>query len=125
MPNSNPQADVTTDGSGSTGSDPLTIDDVRKVAELALLKPTDAELSRYRSQLNDVLDLAAQLESVDIEGLPPTSHPFGLLNVYRDDVAVTPTQEFSQRVLDCAPDVEDGQFKVPPALGPTETGEPQ
>ena len=90
-----------------------------KVAELALLELTDDERDRFASQLDAVLDLADQLDRFDLDDVPPTSHPFGLVNVFRDDEPDRdlPAADFRRLALDGGPEVEDGRFKVPPALG--------
>ncbi len=97
----------------------LTPDDVAKVAKLALLDLTDDERQRFASQLDAVLDLADQLDGFDLDEVPPTAHPFGLVNVFRDDEPETSDEaaHFRRLALDGGPEVEDGRFKVPPALG--------
>jgi len=103
----------------TTEREHLTPEDVAKVAQLALLDLTDDELNRFASQLDAVLDLADQLDRFDLDDVPPTSHPFGLVNVFREDVTDADTQaaDFRRRALAGGPEVEDGRFKVPPALG--------
>lgn len=97
----------------------LTTDDVAKVARLALLELSDAELDTFTGQLDAVLDLAEQLDEFDIGDIPPTAHPFGLVNVFRDDVAAVghDADVMREEALAAAPEVEAHQFKVPPALG--------
>lgn len=101
----------------------LTTEDVAKVAELALLNLDEDELARFTPQLAAVLDLAAELNGFETEGIPPTAHPFGLFNVFRDDVPVdelegeSRARELRSEALASGPDIEDNQFKVPPALG--------
>jgi len=99
--------------------DHLTRDDVAKVADLAMLELADDELDRFTGQLDAVLDLADQLDAFDLDDVPPTSHPFGLTNVFRDDVPETDAEaeEIRRLALANGPEVEDGRFKVPPALG--------
>lgn len=99
-----------------TPRDPLTVDDVAKVADLAMLNLDDADLEQLRSQLDAVLDLAQTLSGFDIEGVPPTSHPFGLVNVFRADTAES-VDVVRDEALAAGPDVEEGRYKVPPALG--------
>ncbi len=108
-----------TDQAVSTEREHLTPEDVAKVAQLALLDLTEDERTRFASQLDAVLDLADQLESFDLDDVQPTAHPFGLVNVFRADVpeADAVSAEFRQLALDGGPEVEDGRFKVPPALG--------
>jgi aspartyl-tRNA(Asn)/glutamyl-tRNA(Gln) amidotransferase subunit C len=65
--------------------------------------------------LADVLDHAADLETLDLDDVEPMIHPLPLRNVLRPDV-VGATSDRSE-VLACAPSVEDEQFRVPPVLG--------
>jgi len=93
----------------------ITPDDVAHVARLARLHLTDDELVTFTGQLDAVLGHAADVEALDLDDVPPTSHPYPLTNVLRDDV-VTPSLD-REEVLAQAPAVEDHQFRVPPVLG--------
>ena len=99
--------------------DPLTAEDVAKVAQLAMLELTDAELETFTGQLDAVLDLAGQLDSFDVTDVPPTSHPFGLTNILRPDVVDPGLVDgaFRAEALAGGPEIEQDRFKVPPALG--------
>ena len=92
-----------------------TPEDVAHVARLARLHLTDDELVTFTGQPDAVLGHAAAVEALDLDDVPPTSHPYPLTNVLRDDV-VLPSLDRAE-VQAQAPDVEDHQFKVPPALG--------
>jgi len=61
-------------------------EDVAHVAKLARLTLSDAELDRFTEQLGQVLEHANDMSSLDLENVEATSHPFGLVNVVRDDV---------------------------------------
>ena len=93
----------------------ISTDDVAHVAKLARLAVTEDELVTFTGQLDAVLDHAADVEALDLDDVPPTSHPYPLQNVLRDD-EVRPSLDRDE-VLAQAPDVEDQQFKVPPVLG--------
>ncbi len=99
--------------------EPLTTDDVAKVANLAMLDLSDDELVTFTSQLDAVLDLAGELNQFDVAEVAPTAHPFGLTNVFRpdepepDDIA----DAIREEALAAGPEVEDHQYRVPPALG--------
>lgn len=97
------------------GSDALTRDDVAHVAKLALLDLTDDEIDRFTVQLGGVIETAKAMNDLDLAGVEPTHHPLGLTNVTRPD-EVRPSVDRDE-VLSQAPEVEDGRFKVPPALG--------
>jgi aspartyl-tRNA(Asn)/glutamyl-tRNA(Gln) amidotransferase subunit C len=93
----------------------LTRDNVAKVADLARLNLSEAELERYTEQLGAVLDHAEDVASLDLDGVPPTAHPLPLVNVLRDDVIVEGVDR--EEVLSQAPSVEDRRFRVPAILG--------
>jgi aspartyl-tRNA(Asn)/glutamyl-tRNA(Gln) amidotransferase subunit C len=63
------------------------------------------------TELSRVLDHIEKISELDLEGVPPTSHVVELENVLREDVprASLPREE----VLDGAPDVARGGFRVP------------
>lgn len=89
--------------------------DVAHVARLARLGLSEEELDRFTTQLAAVLEHAADIAALDIEGLPPTAHPFPLVNVLRDDV-VRPCLDRDE-VLSQAPDVEADRFRIPRIMG--------
>ena len=90
-------------------------DDVAHVAWLARLELSAAELERFTSQLGDVLDHAADVEALDLDGVPATLHPYPVHNVLREDV---PERGLDRaEVLAEAPETEAGQFRVPPVRG--------
>ena len=66
-------------------------------------------------QLSAVLDHAEDVASLDLDGVPPTSHPLPLVNVLRADVVVEGVDR--EEVLSQAPSVEDRRFRVPAILG--------
>ena len=90
-------------------------EDVAHVARLARLTLSDAELDLCTEQLRSVLEHANDMATLDLEGVVATAHPFGLINVVRDDV-VRPSLD-RDVVLAEAPDVEDGRFAVPRIMG--------
>lgn len=96
-------------------SERISRDDVAAVAKLARLRLSDAELDRATSQLGDILDHAADMASLDLEGVEPTSHPYPLSNVLRDVVALPSLDR--DEVLAAAPAAEAGMFRVPPVIG--------
>ena len=93
----------------------LTRAQVEHVAGLARLALTDAEIASLTDELGAILDHAAQVSALDIADVPPTSHPLPLVNVFRADVARPGLDR--DEVLACAPEVEDGRFRVPRILG--------
>ena len=96
-------------------SSELTPEDVSKVAQLAMLNLTEEEVATHTPQLCAILDLAGQMDAFDLDGIEPVSHPHGLTNVYRSDEVEHAS--VTSRVLQCAPESEATQFRVPPVLG--------
>ena len=93
----------------------ITREEVAHVARLARLDLSDAEVDTFTDQLAKVLDHAADVEALDVADVPPTAHPYPLVNVLRSD---EPTPTLSREdVLAEAPLAENGQFRVPPVLG--------
>ncbi len=93
----------------------ITAEEVARIAELARLRLTEDEIAHYTDHLEKVLDHAADLDEVDLDGLPATWQAIPLTNVLREDVVghdVAPDEVLAQ-----APAVEEHQFRVPPILG--------
>jgi aspartyl-tRNA(Asn)/glutamyl-tRNA(Gln) amidotransferase subunit C len=87
-------------------------DEVLKVARLARLALTEDEIERFRGQLGAILEAVGKVSELDLEGVPPTSHPLDLVNVLAED---EPRPSLSRDdALANAPDPEDGFFGVPP-----------
>lgn len=90
----------------------------RKVAELARLELTDAEVSTFTPQLRQILGYVELLQEVDVTGVEPLVNPFPLATPLREDVVVPPLKDAdgNPKTLKPAPDTLDGGFKVPPIL---------
>jgi aspartyl-tRNA(Asn)/glutamyl-tRNA(Gln) amidotransferase subunit C len=93
----------------------LTRDEVAHVADLARLELTEDELDLFTGQLAQVLDHAADVASLDLDGVAPTAHAMAVTNVLRPD-EVRPVLDRDE-VLAEAPSVEDHRFRVPRILG--------
>jgi aspartyl-tRNA(Asn)/glutamyl-tRNA(Gln) amidotransferase subunit C len=92
----------------------ITPDDVRKVAKLARLDLEEAKITTYANQLERILDYVSHLESIDTEGVPPTTRAVEVVNVTRPD-AVEAT-EVREELLNLAPQREGDFFRVPRIL---------
>jgi len=92
----------------------ITLKDVEHVANLARLELSDGEKEQFTDQLNAILKYAEKLNSLDTEGVQPTSHVLPITNVMREDEQ-KPSLPI-EKVLLNAPDEEDGQIKVPAVL---------
>lgn len=92
----------------------LSRDEVKHIATLARVGLTEEELERFSEQLSHILESFAILQELDTTGVPPTSHPVPLSNVFRSD-AVEGSYP-PEDILSNAPQREDGFFKVKAVL---------
>jgi len=61
--------------------------DVKKVAKLANLPLTNAEIQTFEKQLSAVLDHIKKLEEVDTKHVEETSNVTGFENITKEDIA--------------------------------------
>jgi aspartyl-tRNA(Asn)/glutamyl-tRNA(Gln) amidotransferase subunit C len=93
----------------------LTRADVEKVALLARLDLTEAELATMTQQLAQIVGYVDLLSEVDTEGVEPMAHAVEVTNVFADD-AVEPSLPREQ-ALATAPRHNDRGYLVPAVLG--------
>ena len=63
----------------------ISIDDVKHIAKLARIELKEAELEKFRSDLNKVLGYIEVLKTVDTTGVEPLASVTGLENAWRED----------------------------------------
>jgi aspartyl-tRNA(Asn)/glutamyl-tRNA(Gln) amidotransferase subunit C len=82
------------------------------VAHLARLELREDEVERLGGQLNDILAAVSKVSELDLDDVPPTSHPLDLANVWAEDEPrpSLPTDE----ALANAPARDGDYFRVPP-----------
>jgi len=90
----------------------ITREQVLHVAKLARLALTEEEVARLGAQLDAILDAVSKVSELDLDDVPPTSHPLDLVNVFGEDEP-RPSLD-PEDVLALAPYAEDGAFRVPP-----------
>jgi aspartyl-tRNA(Asn)/glutamyl-tRNA(Gln) amidotransferase subunit C len=84
---------------------------VDHVARLARLDLSEDERARMQSELTQILGHAERIQSLDLDGVEPTSHAVSLVNALRPDEV---TESLDPPVaLENAPQEEDGRFRVP------------
>lgn len=89
----------------------ITIEEVKKIAELARVELTAAEEKRHAETISAVLDYMKILNEVDTSGVVPTFQVTGLKNIFRDDVVeVSPRPE---ELIGQMPEVEGNELVVP------------
>ena len=93
----------------------LSRDEVAKLANLARIEMTEAELVELASQFGSILDSVARVQELNLDGVKATSHPQPIENIARPDVvqpSLTP-----EEALSGAPAQEEQRFRVPQILG--------
>jgi aspartyl-tRNA(Asn)/glutamyl-tRNA(Gln) amidotransferase subunit C len=88
-------------------------EDVLHVAALARLDLTEEEVARLEQQLNAILEAVSKVSELDLDDVPPTSHPLDVVNVFGPDEA-RPSLPLED-VFANAPARDNTQFRVPPS----------
>ncbi len=101
--------------SASSSGPSITREEVARLAHLARIDLSDAELDHLAPQLAVIIESVAAVRHIAADDIPPTSHAVPLQNVFRPDV-VRPGLS-AEQALAGAPEVEQGRFSVPRILG--------
>ncbi|PTD95810.1 Asp-tRNA(Asn)/Glu-tRNA(Gln) amidotransferase subunit GatC [Pseudothauera lacus] len=92
----------------------LSLEQVRRVAQLARIELTDADAAATQAKLNGIFDLIEQMQAVDTTGIEPMSHPQDLATRLRTDaVSEADRRDAFQRI---APQTENGLYLVPKVI---------
>ena len=86
--------------------------DVEQVARLARLALSEEEKDRFTSQLDAILGYVEKLKTWKTDGVPPTAHPWPIVNVWREDQADRLQGVEREELLKNAPEREGPFFKV-------------
>lgn len=85
-------------------------DEVKRIADLARIELTVAEIEQYQVELSGILDYIDQLNELDTTDVPPTAQVTGLENQLRPDVV---NYEFNRDdMLASAIETAEGHIKV-------------
>jgi aspartyl-tRNA(Asn)/glutamyl-tRNA(Gln) amidotransferase subunit C len=96
----------------------ITREEVLHVAKLARLELTEEELERLTQELGAILDAVGKVAELDLDDVPPTSHPLELVNALglKEVGGDEPRPSLDlEDVFANAPDREGNLFRVPPA----------
>jgi aspartyl-tRNA(Asn)/glutamyl-tRNA(Gln) amidotransferase subunit C len=91
----------------------ITREEVLHVARLARLELSDEEVTRFREQLEAILEAVSKVSELDLADVPPTSHPLQIANAWAEDEpheCLTLDEAFAN-----APDRDGDFFRTPPA----------
>ncbi len=87
-------------------------DDVLHVARLARLDLREDEVERLTRELGAILEAVGKVAELDLDDVPPTSHPLDVVNVWGED---EPEPSLAlEEALANAPETEGALFRVPP-----------
>jgi aspartyl-tRNA(Asn)/glutamyl-tRNA(Gln) amidotransferase subunit C len=96
----------------------ITREEVLRVAELAHLELTEAEVSKYQQQLDSILEYIAKLNAVDTSKVDPMAQVLAetdIVNPSMREDEVIPC-DVAKEVLKQAPDADEKYFKVPKVI---------
>jgi aspartyl-tRNA(Asn)/glutamyl-tRNA(Gln) amidotransferase subunit C len=92
----------------------LTLDEVRRIADLARIEVPDGDVAALQQQLNGIFGLIEQMRAVDTGGIEPMAHAIDLAQRLRAD-AVT-EGDLHALYQEGAPQVEAGLYLVPKVI---------
>ena len=94
-------------------------EDVLRVAELAYLDLSEAELETYRAQIDEILEYIGKLNELDTANVEPMAQVLSddqtADATLRDDVLVA-CGDVAGEILKQAPDPESPYFRVPKVI---------
>jgi len=93
-------------------------DDLKRIARLARIAVSEAEMAPLQSQLNGIFGLIDALQAVATQGITPLAHPLDVVQHLpqrlREDRVTEPDQRAANMAN--APAVEAGLFLVPKVI---------
>ena len=93
---------------------PLSLDEVRRIAELARIGIGEAEARAVQAQLNEIFGLIEGMQKIDTGGVEPMAHAQGAaLRLREDEVTETDRRELFQSL---APQKDAGLYLVPKVI---------
>lgn len=89
-------------------------EEILHIAKLASLKIKEEEIEEYRKNLQDILNFAKTIDSVDTNNLEETNGATTNINFLREDEVKE--FEYKEELMQNAPDQENNMFKIPKVL---------
>lgn len=86
------------------------VTEVERIAKLARIGLSAEEAATLSVELGNIVGFVEQLSEVDIEGVEPTDQVTGLVDVWREDVAVPSLPR--EQLLANVPEQKDGYIVV-------------
>ena len=92
----------------------LSVDDVKRIADLAYIEIDEDEAKATLTQLSGIFNLIETMQAVDTSTVEPMSHAQSVVQRLRaDEVTETDQRELCQSI---APQVEAGLYLVPQVI---------
>jgi aspartyl-tRNA(Asn)/glutamyl-tRNA(Gln) amidotransferase subunit C len=88
--------------------------DVEKIAHLARLSLSEAEVPQTTNSLNNILALIDAMQALDTDRIEPLAHPLEATQRLRADVVTEINQRDTCQAI--APAVENGLYLVPKVI---------
>jgi aspartyl-tRNA(Asn)/glutamyl-tRNA(Gln) amidotransferase subunit C len=88
--------------------------EVEKIAHLARLHISDADVEEVTTRVTDILALIDQMQSVDTDGVEPLSHPLDMVQRLRADKVTEGNDRDALQAI--APQSQDGLYLVPKVI---------
>ena len=92
----------------------LSLDEVRRIADLARIEIPEAGLVAMQQQLNGIFGLIEQMRAVDTAGVEPMAHAVDVTQRLREDRVTDADQH--ELFQAAAPQVEEGLYLVPKVI---------
>jgi len=92
----------------------LTPEAVKKIAHLARLNLTDADIAHYSPQLSGILSLIEEMNLTDTSNVEPLAHPLDVSQRLRPDTISE--IDLREKFQELAPQVEAGLYLVPKVI---------
>lgn len=92
----------------------LSLDDVKRVANLARIEIGEDEAQQALTQLSGIFGLIEQMQAVDTSHIEPMSHAQDMIQRLRADVVTESDQHLLFQSI--APQVEAGLYLVPKVI---------
>ena len=89
-------------------------EEILHIAKLSSLKIKEEEIEEYRKNLQDILNFANTINSLDTSKIEATNGTSSNVNVFREDEVV----EFkdTELLMQNAPEKENNMFKIPKVI---------
>ena len=92
----------------------LSLDQVRRIAELSRIELAPGEAERSREQLNGIFGLIEAMQAVDTAGVAPMAHARDLAQRLREDRVTERDRHADFQKI--APETEAGLYLVPKVI---------